>query len=103
MEFLICNWVEGLPAVLWLEILQEGYNVQAGETSKHLVHQRSSAKAVQILHGVSVDGKQEYADVSNKAPKSQSLGIGRSNALVVRFSAHWFIVGQGHPQSRLSA
>ena len=77
--------------------------MQASETSKHPVHRGRGTKVVRILHGVSVDAKWKYAGICSKIPRSQSLGVGKSDGLAMRSSAHLFVVGRGHPRSRLSA
>ena len=50
-----------------------------------------------------MDGKWGYIGICGKTPRCQSLGIGRSNGLTIRFHVHRFVVGWGHPWSRLFA
>ena len=87
-NFSICDWIRGFLPIGCLEILQGSHNSQASEASEHLVHRRCGTKYVRVLHGVSVDGERKYAGIRKKAPRSQSLGTGRSIASVIRFSVH---------------
>jgi len=101
--FPIRDSIKGRPAVLYLEILQGGYTSQASEPSQRFVYRRRGTEIVRVLHGVSVDGEWEFNGICNEVPRSQSVGTGMSNALVIWFSAHWFVVDWDHPRSRLPA